>query len=80
MERKLGALGSSIDGSKLGKTVEGLIIGLSVVIIWAGQSWLGVSIGGDAVTAFAIDAGTAVSVIVTLFGIIRKIVVKVSGN
>jgi hypothetical protein len=74
MNRKYGALSSSDDPSKLAKTVEGMIISFSALIIY-GAAWAGFPLVGDQVSAFASQVGLAVGSIMFLFGVVRKIVV-----
>ena len=74
MEKKYGMLSSSEDPQKLSDTVRGGIIALSVVIIYAAKL-LGVEIGGEQVVNFAIGAGTAVSSIWIVYGLVKKFVI-----
>lgn len=75
--KHLGAIGSSIDPTKLSTTVSGVIIGLSVLIIWFAQS-LGFVVTNDQITTIAVQLGSAVATVVTLYGIIRKVLVAIS--
>lgn len=75
--KNLGAIGSSIDPTKLSTTVSGVIIGLSVLIIWFAQS-LGFVVTNEQITTMAVQLGSAVATVVTLYGIIRKVLVAIS--
>ena len=74
MQKKFGALSSSVDGSQLSATVSGAILSISVLIIW-GAHLLGFNIGNADISNFATSAGISVSFLWMLFGIVRKIVV-----
>lgn len=79
MDRKFGALSSSTDPAKLAKTVEGVIVTASALIIYA-AAWLGFPLIDNQVSAFATQAGLAVGSLTFLFGVLRKIVVVVSAR
>lgn len=81
MEKRFGKFTSSVDYNKLSTTIEGLIVGLSSVIVFFG-SLKGIPVGQDAIALFAQQAGTTVGAfgafigsLMTVFGVIRKIVV-----
>lgn len=77
MERKFGALSSSVDSSKLSTSVSGFIIGLSaVIIIIAGK--LGIPLTESGVAVFAEQLGLAVGSLTFLYGVLRKIIVAVA--
>ena len=76
MERKFGALRSSSDPSKLGDTVKGGILALSVLIIY-GAKYFGFEVTSTEVTDFAIDVGSAVSAIWVAYGLAKKVVIGV---
>lgn len=71
---KFGSLSSSVNPNKLGATVEGLIMGGSVFIIFLAHQ-AGLNIGSAEVSVFAVQVGSIVSTSWFLFGAIRKIVV-----
>lgn len=72
--KKFGFLSSSEDGQKLGNTAKGLIVGCATLIIF-GASQLGYDVTTEQVTDVAIQVGTVISTLWTLYGIIKKIVV-----
>ena len=72
--KKFGIFSSSVDGNKLSKTVEGGILALSVVIIFVAQKF-GIEIGTAQISDLAVTAGSIISTLVILFGLIRKVVV-----
>lgn len=76
MKRRFGAFGSSTNPEALGETVKGAIIAASVAIIW-GANLLGFDIINQQVTDFAVAAGTAVSSLWILFGLLQKVFVAV---
>lgn len=69
--KRFGIFSSSEDPYKLGDTVKGIILALSVGIIFILDQF-GIKIGSAEISAFAIGAGTAVSSAVILFGILKK--------
>lgn len=75
--RKFGAFSSSEDPQKLGDTIKALIIAASVGIIFIGHA-LGFEIGTESITQFAMAAGTAVSSVWFIFGVLKKIIVAVT--
>lgn len=72
--KNLGALGSSTDSSKLSATVSGLFMGGAVLIVFIAQ-WLGFTVSTEEVTTFGVQVGSMVATLVTLYGIIRKVVI-----
>ena len=74
--KNLGALGSSVDSSKLSTTISGLFIGGAVVIVLIAK-WLGFEITNDDVTNFGVQIGAMVATLMTLYGIIRKVAVAI---
>lgn len=79
IEKKFGALSSSVDPQQLSTTVSGFIISLSaVIIIIAGK--MGVPLTQSSVALFAEQLGLAVGSLTFLYGLIRKIIVKFAGN
>jgi len=77
MERKFGALSSSEDGSKLADTVKGLILTLSAVIMVVGTK-LGLPLTENNIALFAEQLGLAIGSLWTLYGLVKKLAVKVS--
>lgn len=80
MERKFGALSSSVDGQKLAKTVEGAIKVIGGLVAYFGYA----SLTGD-INSIADQIGSVVTLGYSffgasevLFGLIRKFVAKVS--
>jgi hypothetical protein len=71
-------IASSVDPSQLSTTISGLIIGMSALIIF-GAEHFGIVIGTDQISQIAIILGTAISSLVTLYGLIRKVVVKATA-
>lgn len=75
--RKFGALTSSVDPEKLAMTVSGLIISsASLIVLIAGR--FGFPLTVEQLTTYAGELGTAVGFIVTTYGLIRKLVVKIA--
>lgn len=84
MEKKFGAFTSSEDYNKLADTVKGVIVSLSSVIIFIG-ALKGFPISTSQITQFAQQAGTtigafgtAVGSIWTMYGLLKKIVIKLA--
>ena len=77
--RKFGALSSSTDPSGLAATVSGVIIGFSALIVY-GAALMGFTIVDGQVSAFATQLGLAVGSLVTLYGVLRKVVVAVNAK
>jgi hypothetical protein len=82
MDKKFGALSSSVDSQKLAKTVEGAVKLLGGIIAYFGYS----SVTGD-INSVAEQIGTVVTLGYSfygasemLFGMIRKLVVKFTAN
>lgn len=74
--KRFGALSSSSDPSKLSTTVSGGMIAISVLIIW-GAKYLGLEVTSDQISSLAIQLGGAVSTVMVIFGIVRKVIVAV---
>lgn len=79
--KKFGALSSSTDPSQLAATIQGLIISFSSIIIFIG-ALKGIPVTEAGVASFAQQAGatagaigTAIGGIVTIYGLVRKIIV-----
>lgn len=74
--RKFGALTSSVDPNAIAATVSGLLIAsASLIVILAGH--LGFSLTVEQVTTYAGALGTSIGAIVTIFGLLRKVVVAI---
>lgn len=72
--KNLGALGSSVDSTKLSTTVSGLFMGGAVLIVLVAQ-WLGFTISTEEVTTFGVQVGATVATLVTIYGVIRKVAI-----
>lgn len=72
-------LASSVDSSKLSTTISGTIIMFSSLIVML-ASYYGFNISSEQVSELATQAGLAVGTITTLYGLIRKILVKVGRS
>lgn len=78
MQQNLGIIGSSTNSAKVAATVTGLMVSVaSIIVLISGHFGFPVTV--ENVTTFAGELGTAAGVIYTIFGIIRKIVVKVTA-
>ena len=78
-QKRFGSLSSSTDPSKLGATVQAIMLGLAgVIVFFANKS--GFPIVEADIVEVAGQVGMAVSVLWALYGVIRKIVVRVSEN
>lgn len=75
--KNYGIFGSSEDPSKLGDTVRGLIISLSAVLIFV-ASHFNVTLDQSQVVEIATVLGGAVGAIWTLYGLVKKLIVKFS--
>lgn len=75
--RKFGAITSSVDPEKIALTVSGLMISsASIIVIVLGH--LGFPVSVEQVTNFAGALGTTIGFIVTVYGLIRKLLVKIA--
>lgn len=78
MEKKklFGAIdvSSSSDPTKMAATVQGLIVGLSSLVIFGAWQFFGITLVDAEVSAFATQAGLTVGALVTLYGVIRKLI------
>jgi hypothetical protein len=75
MKQNLGILGSAIDPTVLSKTVSGLIIACSSIIIFL-LSQIGIVVGTEQISELATQVGLALGAITTIYGLIQKILVK----
>ncbi|MEK7578269.1 MAG: hypothetical protein AAB456_00925 [Patescibacteria group bacterium] len=73
--KRFGALSSSTDPSQLAATVQALILAAGTIIIMI-AGWLGIVIVDAQITAFATQVGLAVSSLWFLYGVLRKVVVR----
>ena len=80
MKKLFGAvdLTSSNGTGELAKTVEGLIISASSLIIFFAAKYFGVTLLHADVSVYATQLGLSIGGIVTLFGLIRKVVNRLS--
>jgi len=72
-----GIFGSSEDSTRIGDTVRGLVISLSAVIIFAAAHF-NVALEQSQVVDLATALGGAVGAVWTLYGLIKKAIVKFS--
>lgn len=77
MNKKFGALSSSIDPDQLSATVSGAILTASSIIIVLAHSIFGITIVPDAITQFAQQAGITIGFLWMVFGLVRKLVVYI---
>ena len=82
MNRKFGSLSSSVDSNKLAKTIEGVIKAVGGIVAFWGVS----TVAGD-INSLAEQLSQVVTLgyalygaCETVFGLLRKIVVKVSAS
>ena len=76
MEKKFGALSSSVDGNKLASTVKGAIVLCSGLVIVLAQ-YLGLPLTETNVVELASQAGIATGALWTIYGLLQKAVVKI---
>ena len=74
--KNLGALGSSVDPTKISKTVSGFFVAFAVIIIALAQ-WLGFQITTEEITNFGVQIGSMVSMFLIVYGVIQKIIVAI---
>ena len=75
--RKFGAFSSSENPEQLGDTVKGILIGCSTIIIFIFGHYVHINITIDQITAIAETLGTAITAIWTLYGLVKKLFIKV---
>lgn len=80
MERKFGALSSSVDPQKLSATVSGLIKALGGLLVLGGISSVEINELAEGAGTLVTLAFTFYGVAETTFGVLRKIVVKLTEN
>lgn len=73
--RRFGAFGSSENPEELGTTVKGVIIGLSVVIIYLVQKFFHITWTADDVTQLATSLSLIVTQLVVAYGLVKKLVI-----
>jgi len=73
--RRFGALSSSENPEQLGSTVKGIILGLSVFIIWGAQASFGIELTPENVQEMATDIGAIVSATWLAYGLVKKVVI-----
>lgn len=83
--KKFGAFSSSVDPQKLALTVKGLLVSILPIAIILVNKFVEVDISEDAgalvdtIGNIIIAVGGLVSVAMTGYGIIRKIIIKIRG-
>ena len=73
MNRRFGGLSSSANPQALGETVKAGILGASVLIIYLSKTIFGVDVLNAQITDFAVAAGTAVTSLWVVFGVLQKV-------
>lgn len=71
MEKRFGALSSSVDPEKLSARVNGIILGLSSVIILVAARAFHIQLAPTDVVSLASQGGAVAGAIATIFGAIR---------
>lgn len=86
MNKKFGAFSSSVDPEKLGATVQGIILGLSGIITLIAAKY-GIQLLPADLQAFSAQAAglttqlaIGASAVVTIFGLIRKVIVRLTAK
>ena len=69
---------SSSDPEKLAATVSGIIVSASSLIVFGAWKFLGITLVDAQVSAFATQVGLGTGAIWTLYGLIRKLVNRLS--
>ena len=71
-----GILASSSDptGQTLSVTVQGIIIGLSSVIVFMGATFFHVQIQAADISTLATEVGTLIGAVVVIYGLVRKVI------
>jgi hypothetical protein len=70
-------LSSSVDANKLSTTVSGILIGFSTLIISIAGRY-GFTVLPEQITELATQAGLAISALTTIYGLLRKVLVRLS--
>jgi len=70
-------IASSVNPNQLSTTISGLIITLSSVIILVASKY-GLVISTDDISSIATQVGLAIGALTTIYGLIRKLLVKFS--
>lgn len=76
MNKRFGALSSSVDPNQLANTVKGFILAFSSIIVLVGTNLLGISISAQDVTDLATAIGTMAGSVWVVYGLLQKLVVK----
>jgi len=77
--KKFGSLSSSENPEQLALTVKGVIVSLASIIVLVGSRF-GFPLSIEQVAIFAGSIGAAVGAIVTLSGLIRKMVIAIQAK
>lgn len=73
MQKKFGSITSSQDPEQIAQTVKGIVLGLSSVIILVATQFFHVTLSANDVLSLATEAGTIAGVILTLYGLVMKL-------
>lgn len=71
-------ISSSADPTKMAATVQGIIVGCSSLIIFGAWQIFGITLMDAQVSSFAVQVGLATSATLTLYGLARKLLYKLS--
>lgn len=80
MQRKFGALSSSVNPDQLANTVRGGILAIAGVIVYFGLNLFGVEITQGDITTFASAAGAVAGGVWAIYGLLQKLVVRLAGR
>lgn len=69
---------SSTDSSEISRTIQGLIMGAGVVIIWFAHNFAHVELGDPAISMLAIQLGGAGAALWTIYGLLTKAFMRVA--
>jgi len=78
MEKRFGALSSSVDPNKLSMRVNGVIMALSGTIIWAAGHFLNITLTPENVVELAGQLGGLAGALATVFGVVRWCVTTIA--
>lgn len=78
-EKTFGAFSSSTDPTKLGAAVQGGILAVSGILLFVAQ-FFGIPLMESDVVTLAKESGIAVGALVTIFGLLRKMVVAFTSR
>lgn len=79
MNKRFGALSSSTNPEQLSATVSGLILSAGAIIIMI-AGWLNIPLTDGQIGELASQAGIVVGALWTLYGVLRKVVVRFSQS